>query len=516
MEKFLYQPIKKQPKINVWFAHPTIESFALSSLGFMSIFKMLDLMEDVRVERIYTDKKLTEIPAKDVDVIGFSTSFEIDILAVINILNRYKIPVKSNERKEDDPIVFGGGPVLTANPLPYSEIYDFVMVGDAIESFAAVMAILVKFKDLPKREILAQLNKLKYVWVPAFGIKKVKKHSDILKEPFAMPVLSDKSFFKKTFIIEIERGCPKMCNFCIASWLNLRPRFVGADKIIEAINFGLQHTNKIALLGAYVAGHPEFERILEYIRKRNAQKPVELTLSSLRADLTNGNVIKTLVECGQKTATIAIEAGSERLRKIINKDLTEAQILKTIETARVGGLKGLKIYIMIGHFGEIKEDIEALVDLTKKIKAQNKGFDISYSLATFTPKAHTPFQSVRREGTKNLEDKINYLKKQMHKLGVQLRPTSVAWDDIQALLSRYDKPLSDYFIEVVKKGGNLGAFKHVWREFHKKGLLGDFDETVQMPFSGDTLPWGFIETGYENIALKCYKKAQELSLKSCI
>ncbi len=511
MEKFLYQPIKKEPKINVWFAHPTIESFALSSLGFMHIFKMLDLMKDVKVERIYTDTRLVEIPPQDVHVVGFSTSFEIDILAIINILNKYNICVKSSERKEDDPVIFGGGPVLTANPLPYSEIYDFIMVGDAVESFKKVFEILIQFKDLPKSERLKKLNKLEYIWVPSLGIKKVKKHSDVLNEPFTTPVLSNKSFFKNTFIIEIERGCPKMCNFCIASWLNLQPRFVDAEKIIKAIDFGLQHTNKIALLGAYVAGHPDFEKILEYIREKNAQRHVELTLSSLRADLTNSNVVKTLVGCGQKTATIAIEAGSERLRNIINKNLNEDEILKTVEIAREGGLKGLKIYVMIGHFGETQEDIKALIDLTKKIKAQNKYFDISYSLATFTPKAHTPFQSVKRENSKSLEDKINYLKKEMHKLGVHLRPTSVAWDDIQALLSRYGAPLSDYFIEVAERGGNLGAFRQVWREFHRKGLLDDFDKTVQMPFSTDVVPWHFIETGYEDIELKYYKKAEKLS-----
>jgi hypothetical protein len=115
-----------------------------------------------------------------------------------------------------------------------------------------------------------------------------------------------------------------------------------------------------------------------------------------------------------------------------------------------------------------------------------------------------------------LENKINYLKKEMHKLGVQLRPTSVAWDDVQALLSRYGEPLSDYFIEVVKRGGNLGAFKHVWREFHKKGLLEDFDKTVQMPFSPDDMPWGFIETGYEDVAQKCCDNAEELNKNICV
>lgn len=496
MEKFLYNRINKNPKINVWFAFPAIESFALSSLGYMSIYKELDLNENIFVERISTDKKTTILKSNEVDVLGFSTSFEIDILEIMNTLNKYSIPLNSKNRDETHPIVFGGGPVLTSNPLPYQEFYDFICIGDAKEGFRELFDILVEKRECPRDEILSAINKLEYIWVPKFGTKKkIKKATACIDTPCFTPILSDKSFFKDTFILEIERGCPNACKFCIASWLNFPVRYVETKKIIDAIDFGLSHTDKIALLGAYVAGHPDFDKILEHIREKSKEKNISLSLSSLRADLTSENVVRTLVECGQKTATIAIEAGSERLRRVINKNLTEEQIQKTIKISKENGLSGLKIYVMIGHPTETDEDVREIVELAKRLKAQNKGFDLTYSLATFVPKAHTPFERERREDSKSLEKKIQYLKKELHKIGVKLRPTSVHWDDVQAIFSRYPDSLFNYFEEVNKRGANLGAFKHIWREFEKRGELPDYEETVCMPINpGKESPWNFIET----------------------
>ncbi|MBE7706298.1 MAG: radical SAM protein [Cyanobacteria bacterium SIG30] len=509
MEQFLYSRTTKNPKLNVWFAFPAVKSFALSSLGFLSIFKKLDIREDVFAERIYTNTKETKIHISDLDVLGFSTSFEIDILSIMEIFEKYNIPLNSKDRDENCPIVFAGGPVLSANPMPFCEFYDFISIGDSQNTFDKIFDILVKFRNESKEVKLQELNKLDCVWVPKFGKSKIiKGTTDVLKEPLYTPILSDESFFKNTFIIEIERGCPKKCNFCIASYLNLPARFVDVEKIKEAIDIGLTYTNKIALLGAYVAGHPNFEEILEYIREKNKISPIELTLSSLRADLTTETVIKTLVECGQKTATIAIEAGSDRLRKVINKDLTKEQILKTVETARLNGLSGLKAYMMIGHPTETKEDIEEFISLAKEIKQKNKGFDVTYSLATFIPKAQTPFQWAKREDTKSLEDKIAYLKKELHKLGITLRPTSVQWDDVQAILSRYGDSLYDYFIEVKKRGANLGAFKHVWKDFAKNNKFKPYEEACKMPFDiNGNIPWNFIQFVDEAKLLSTYKKA---------
>ena len=501
MEQFLYNRIeKKDPKLNVWFMYPAIESFAMASLGYLSIFKMLDLDKDLYVERIYSDTKIYEIPKDCVDLVGFSTSFEIDILTIIKMLKKYDIPLKSNKRDEDCPLIFAGGPVLSANPFPFEEFFDFISIGEKI-SLQNALKVIKENINLSRDEKLKKLSEVEGIYVPKYPKKLINFARDNLdNEIVYTPILSDKSYFSDTFIVEIERGCPKMCNFCLASWINLPTRFIKYEKIIEAIDLGLKYTNKLALMGAYVAGHPDFDKIIGYIAKICETKDIELSISSLRADLADEELIKTLVKCNQKTATIALEAGSQRLRDLIKKDLNEEQILNTLETAIKGGLKGLKIYTIIGLPTEEDEDIEALIDLAKKMKAKIKeyktNFDLTISTSTFIPKAHTPFECEKRADKKVLEKRINYLKKSLHKLGITFRPSSVEWDIIQSILSRYDKSLADFLIETVERGGNLGAFKQLWREYSKKNLLPNFDDASSIPFDCSNAPkWEMFDNG---------------------
>lgn len=500
LEKFLYKRLeKKSPKINLWWAYGAIENFAMASLGYLSIFKDFDLNPNIFVERVYSDTKTTQINPKDVDCMGFSISFELDILTIIKMLQKYGFSLKSKKRAEDEPIIFSGGPVMMANPIPYEEFFDFIVIGEKVVLDSA-FKILENKRNLKRDEILKKLSEVDGIYVPKYKKDKIKIIRDDLSDDIIYtPVLSDNSFFKDTFIIELERGCPKMCKFCLASHLNIPARFVSYDKIIEAIDFGLQYTNKIALLGAYVAGHPRFDDIITYISKKDN---VELSISSLRADLADSKLIQTLVKCGQKTATIALEAGSQRLRDYIGKDLKEEEILIALSSMQKNGLKGAKIYVMLGLPKEEDKDIDELITLVQKMKAQVKAnikegfsnFNLTISLSTFIPKAHTPFEREKREDKKSLENKIKYLKKNLAKLGIDFRAPSVDWDTVSAILSRYDKPLSDFLIDVVESGANLGAFKKQWREHNKKGLLPDFESVAKTPFSNNikTLGWYFV------------------------
>lgn len=507
METFLYKKIEKTPKINVWMAYPAIESFAMASLGYLSIFKMLDSDSELYTERIYQDTKNTVVPVNYVHAMGFSVSFETDIFNIIKMLKKYGFNIKSKDRSEDEPIVFAGGPVLMSNFKPYEDFFDFISVGEMC-CLKPAMEILKRKEEFPRDELLKQLSEVEGIYVPKYP-KKTKITRDNLNENiFYTPILSDKSYFKDTFVIEIERGCPKMCNFCMASWLNLPARFVKFEKVKEAIDLGLEYTNKIALLGAYVAGHPEFERIIDYISEKiDDGKQIELSISSLRADWVDDKLISTLVKCGQKTATIALEAGSQRLRDYIKKDLTEEQILNTVKIAQKNGLKGFKIYVMLGLPTETDEDIEELVNLIQKIKNQTKAqgtkFDITVSTSTFVPKPHTPFEFAKREDKKALENKINYLKKSFHKMGVDFRSPSIEWDEIQAILSVTCEDLSDFLIEVCEAGGNLGAFKQLWRKKlkneksdNRKGNCASMTNFAKIPFNNIEAPaWEVVDCG---------------------
>ncbi len=508
MEKFLYErPTKKAPKINLWFAYGAVESFALASLGYLTIFKDFDLDPEIFVERIYSNTTSVRLMPENVHAMGFSVSFELDILTIIKMLEKYNFPLKSAQRKESDPFIFSGGPVLMANPIPFEEFFDFISIGEKT-CLKGAFEILKNRNGKSRDEILKELSNIEGIYVPKYK-KPVKiARDEISQDVVFTPILSEKSYFKNTFVIEIERGCPKMCNFCLASWLNLPARFADYEKIIEAIDFGLQNTDKIALLGAYVAGHPKFNEIVKHISNICKTREIELSISSLRADLADIELIKTLVKCNQKTATIALEAGSQRLRDLIRKDLSESQILNTIKTAKKGGLKGLKIYVMIGLPTETQQDLDELIELAKKMKETAKkeggGFEITLSASTFIPKSHTPFESVERFDKKTLETRISYLKKNLYKIGVNFKSPSVEWDMIQAILSRYDKHLGDFLIEVANKGANLGAFKQTWRKYAKEGKLMPFEEAQKLPF--ETKTWNFIDTG----ALELKNKRMEI------
>ena len=461
MEKFLYKRNpKKNADYNIWMAFPGCYSFALSSLGYLHIFRLMDEMEEVNVERVYSDSTKTEIQFKDVNAIAFSSSFDLDFMSIFPMFDKYKIPYKTSDRDKNMPIIFCGGPVVTANPIPYKDFFDFMIIGDGEQLNTNVVTILADNKDKPKDEILKLLAKLNGVYVPTLNQEKIVKNSCKIENCVYTPILSDDAFFKDMFIIEISRGCANCCGFCMASYLNLPVRFAPYENIIEAIDLGLQDTNKLALLGAQVSIHPKFKQICEYIAQKVQKNPeIEMSISSLRVDAVDDAMIKTLVSAHQKHVTIAIEAGSERLRKVINKNITEEQIKHTVETARLNGLKGVKIYAMIGIPTETQEDLNEMVRVAKELKQANKGFDISFAFSSFIPKPHTPLQWCGRFSTKELEKRQNFLQKEFHKIGVKTSFSSIKWDYWQTVLSRGDDKISDFIIDVYKNGSKLGAFK---------------------------------------------------------
>lgn len=464
-ETYLYErKLNKNTDFNVWLAFPECESFSLSSLGYLWLFKELDEDENIFVERICTDTKKTKLRIDEVDAIGFSFSFDMDFLKVFEILEKYNIPFKSSERRgKNYPLIYAGGPVVTTNPEPFKDIFDFMVIGDGEGVGVNIIDTCYKYKNENFDILFQKLSEIEGVYVPEIYNfnNPVKKSYKKLDTPVYTPILSDNSFFPNTFIIETSRGCYNCCGFCTASYLNLPARFVEYEKIIEAIELGLKHTNKIALLGALVSAHPKFDDICDYIYKKvKAGANIEMSISSMRANTLTPDIIKTLVATGQKHITIAIEAATERLRKIINKNITEEQIFNAVRISKENGLKGVKIYCMLGLPTETQQDIDEFIRLAKDLKKEFKGFDITFSFSTFVPKPHTPLGWSKREDTKSLEKKINYLQKEFHKIGMGAKFSSPKWDYYQTVISRGDSDLTDYLIEVYKQGGKLGAFKN--------------------------------------------------------
>lgn len=492
-EIFLYdRKIKKDADFNMWFFFPGPEAFALSSLGYLWLYRAIDMLEDINIERVYDDTKTTVLMRDRIDLIGMSFTFDTDFLAIFKFLEWNKFELKANERKETAPLIFAGGPVVTSNPVPYKEIFDFFILGDGEDANLRVVELCKKCKEegKTKKETLVELSTIEGVYVPALNQACVKKATKKLTECVYTPILSNKAFFPNTFILEVERGCANRCGFCLASYMNLPIRFVEYDKIIESIELGLRYTNKIALLGAQLTSHPRFKDICKYIENKiDSGEEIEMSVSSLRVDSFTPEIVNTLVKAGQKNLTLAIEAGSERLRKVINKNLTEEQIFKAIEVAIECNLHGMKFYGMIGLPTETMEDLEEIINLCKRIKAKFKKFEISFGFSTFVPKANTPFQWFGREDEKILEKKSKYLQKELHKLGIQSSVSSAKWDYYQALTSRGDENLTDYLIEVYRLGGKLGAYKKAAKAFN---IDTDYYAIQNYDYE-KTLPWNFID-----------------------
>ena len=497
-EKYLYTTEKKEEtKLNVWCAFPAVYNFGMASLGFLTVFKHIDNIDGIFVERIFSDTEKTRINKEDVDIISFSFSFELDYLGILGMLEKYKIPFLAEERDENHPIIYGGGPVLSSNPEPFAKFFDFIMLGDAEPNINKIFEILKENKNKTKTEKLNLIKNIEGVYVPSLKNEtyKVKKSHSKLNFCTSTPILTEKSFFSNTYIIEVERGCPQSCAFCLTSVLNSPVRFCPYEEIIQKIDEGLKHTNKIALLGALICAHPRFDDICQYIiDKVDSGKNLEVTVSSLRADYVSDKTLEMLHKCGQKTATIAIEAGSQRLRNVIKKHISKDDILNIVEKMVKYGFSGLKIYGIIGLPTEKYEDLDEFINLCKEIKQKHKGFNLTPSFSTFVPKAHTPFQFAKREDVKTLEKKNEYLKKEFAKIGIKARTGSAKWDYIQAFLSRGGRELTPFLIEVYKQGANLGAFKSVQKDFKKKNIDLNLDKIAEKEINNnEILPWDFIE-----------------------
>lgn len=464
-EKFFYSPSPKIPNpINVWFCFPAEYVVGMSSLGFLNLFRLFDETPYANIERIFLDTKKTSISIQNVNLISFSFSFEFDFINIFKILEKYKIPLFASTRNKDTPLIMGGGAVLTANPEPFHDIFDFIIVGDGEDIIPKIAKLLYDSHDLSKNSKLEKLAKIKGIYVPSIqNFSEIKRISYLSKECISSPIVTTNTTFSDTFLVEISRGCPYKCNFCLTSHINTPIHHATFESITKQIDIGLQKCNNIGLLGALVPANPCFENLCEYLLKKREKKDFKVSIGSLRADFITDLNIKMLRECGQKNATIAIEAGSQKMRDFINKKLTEDQIIQAAETCFRGGMDGLKIYAMIGLPNETLEDIEALIHLLKKIR---NGKKLTLSINSFVPKKFTPFEKFPMENRKSLEKKLNYIKKECHKLGINFRPCSIAWNEIQGIISIANRSLLPYIYQGYYDGYTLGAFRKALKKYN--------------------------------------------------
>ena len=491
------------------FAFPNEYSVGITSLGYQVVWATLASRLDLQVSRLFTDCH-EPLPGQP-ELLGYSISWELDYVNILGLLEFLEIPVRAAGRGDNHPLVFGGGPVLTANPEPFADFFDLILLGDGENLLPDFIEAYKQVRHADRNTQLRHLAQVPGVYVPSLyevnyqdltgeieSIQPIDAQIPALvqKQTYrgntlsASTVVTQKAAWENIYMVEVVRSCPEMCRFCLASYLTLPFRTPSAtDSLIPAIEKGLTVTNRIGLLGASVTQHPEFEILLDYLSQPKYEN-VRLSIASVRTNTVTKKLAETLSKRDTRSITIAVESGSEKLRQIINKKLNNEEIIQAAINAKAGGLTSLKLYGMVGVPGEEMSDIEQTVTMMKNIKKTVPGLRLTLGCSTFVPKSHTPFQwfGVNHEAEKRLK----FLQKHLRSQGMEFRPESYNWSVIQALISRGDRRLSPLLELTRHYGDSLGSFRRAFKEL--RGQLPELDFYVHANWSTEqVLPWSHLQ-----------------------
>jgi radical SAM superfamily enzyme YgiQ (UPF0313 family) len=508
-ERLLFTPATpNHDAIPVIFAFPNEYRVGITSLGYQVVWATLAMRDDLQVSRLFTD--IREQLPRHPELLGFSMSWELDYVNIFNLLESLEIPIRANSRNQNHPLIFGGGPVLTANPEPYAEFFDVILLGDGENLLGDFIDTYKKVRNADRETQLKTLAQVPGIYIPSLyvieyitpdgEIKSINPISSeippiIQKQTYrgntlsASTVVTEKAAWENIYMVEVVRSCPEMCRFCLASYLTLPFRTASLENsLIPGIERGLKVTNRLGLLGASVTQHPEFTELLDYISQPKYDD-VRLSVASVRTNTVTVKLAETLTKRDTRSLTIAVESGSEKVRKIVNKKLDNDEIIQAAINAKAGGLSSLKLYGMVGIPGEEAEDIDATVKMMQSVKKAAPGLRLTLGCSTFVPKSHTPFQwfGVNKQAEKRLQ----LLQKQIKPQGIEFRPESYNWSIIQALLSRGDRRLSPLLELTRDFGDSLGSYKRAFKQL--KGQIPDLDFYVHSNWSTEKiLPWNHL------------------------
>lgn len=519
-EVLMFDPVAAgRDALQVVYAYPNEYTVGITSLGYQLVWSFFETRTDVSVHRLFTDAH-DPMPAAT-DLLGFSFAWELDYSNILSMLEQLGIPVLAAERGDEHPLVFGGGPVLTANPEPYADFFDVVLLGDGEELLSSFTERLLEAKlqlaasgggaAVPRRELLRALSAVPGVYVPQLYQVEYESATGPVKSitpmelgvPLAVQkqtyrgstlasstVVSRRMAWENIFMAEVVRSCPEMCRFCLASYLTLPFRPAPLEgSLIPTLERGLAVTDRLGLLGASVTQHPEFADLLDWLM-RPERAHVRLSIASVRTNTVTPQLAAALSSRGTRSLTVAVESGSQRVRDIVNKKLATEEIVACAQHAQEGGLEGLKLYGMVGVPGETEDDVDATIVMMQQLKKVAPKLRLTLGCSTFVPKAHTPFQwyGVSLDGEKRLKR----LEKALGKEGIEFRPESYKWSVVQALLSRGDRRLSRLLLLVRQYGDSLGSFRRAFKEL--QGELPPMEHYVSSNYEPEAsvLPWSHL------------------------
>ena len=510
--------------------YPNTYFVGMSNLGLHIIYEEINLRNDSVCERIFLPEKKeleaydktktplmsveTQRPMHQFDVVAFDVTFEMDYFHIPLMLRHGRVPIMGKDRTEFDPIVIAGGPCATFNPEPFADFIDAFIIGEGEGIVSRVLDIIRdgKMEGLDRHTILRQLADISGVYVPSLYVpiysedgefkgydiaegvpKTIKRHFEMLTSGGETVVATNYTEFGAMYIIEVARGCGRHCRFCMAGYCFRVPRVRPLDILKEGVERAEKLGKKVGLMGAAISDYPEVDELVNYIRS----KDMRYSCASLRADSLTQAVVDGLADSGQKTITIAPETGSERLRRVINKGISEEHLQNAATLSAKSGIQHMRLYIMIGLPTETDEDIEAIVGLAERTQAHMEKVGckgrLTLSINPFIPKPFTPFQWMAMDNQKVVEKKLQYIKKALQKnrrIEVLVESPKEAY--IQGVLARGDRRLGAAIAACAADRGSK-SFKS---EMKAAGL--DMDNMNYRERSFDEfLPWSHLDMGMD-------------------
>jgi len=483
---------------------PNTYYLGMSSLAVHSLYRMWNARDDVVCERAFAGLGASARPGREpatvlslesaspldyFPILAVTLTYEMDYFNLVALLRAANIPPRAAERDETHPLILAGGPAITANPEPLAPLLDAITIGEIEPIFQQLTDALGTMTE-GRDAAFHALAGIPGVYLPhhpdpADSTRPVARLwlLDLDCEPTYSAVLTPNTEFAGMGLIEIARGCGRGCRFCLAGYGYRPPRERSAESILAQARTLLEHTDRLGLVSAAVSDHSQIDELAVELRRMGAR----ISVSSLRVDPLSVPLLGALAESGTRTLTIAPEAGSERLRRVINKTVTEDDVLHAVEQAADHGFGQIKLYFMLGLPTEDQDDVEAMVVLVRECAARFPG-QTTVNVTPFVPKAGTPFQRVAQAPAKVVKRRLEYVEKELRREGVAIKGESPAWAEIQGALARGDRRVAEALLAVERLTPSS------WQEALRGAGL-DPGELLGARGSDQPLPWDLVQSG---------------------